>query len=168
LLNDGAEKAVVILSYQMTYNYPYFIETGTSFGETVSAVEEANVFNRHYTIEYAVDKYLNSFYALQDKNISLLHGDTCVDLSRLLEYLKAPAVVFLDAHPEDNRSTPLLRELDQLFYYSTNWKYVILIDDARCFEEFSLWPKLWEIEGIANRNGYNYEVKDDIIRLLPQ
>lgn len=168
LLSDGAEKAEVIHNYHKKFPYSYFIETGTSYAETLIELWNISDFNRMYSFEKAADKYINCVY-LTDfySSIKLIHGDSAEHLPRLIEYLKQPAIVFLDAHPDENEPTPILKELAHFFYYAADWPYVILIDDARCFDEFDQWPDLEVLKELAERNNYTFEVQDDLIRMEP-
>ena len=175
MLKDGEEKARLIRDYVVRedgFRYRVFIETGTSHAETLRCVagEPVLAIYRCYSFDNDYEKYLNATYLTNPyDNIRLVYGDSAQHLPRLLDELGGPALVFLDAHPEDNRQTPLLAELGHLFYRvdRSGWLYTILIDDARCFDEFDQWPSIEEIRREADRVGYLFEVKDDIIRLTP-
>jgi len=66
-----------------------------------------------------------------------------------------------------SEETPILAELRAVFGRSKT-RHVILIDDAREFEDKSTYPALDEVRKIAQANGYNYECRFDLNRLTPR
>ena len=73
------------------------VETGTLYGHT--AIHASRLFESVYTIEldeklHRNAERLNSKYP----NVKFIHGDSGVEVDRLVESLKTPTVFFLDAH----------------------------------------------------------------------
>jgi hypothetical protein len=174
-LSDGKEKADVIDEYQQKYQYNYFVETGTSFAGTLTAVPDRclHPFKHLFSFEFDHAKYLRAIeHTWIYDNITVIYGDSGIHLGRFLDFLNEPCIIFLDAHsaePED--STPIREELSGCLYRGNTLgkKHVILIDDARLFgaEGWETWPYIEWIKSTALLNHYNYEIKDDIIRLEP-
>lgn len=161
------------------YGYNVFIETGTNQGLTPLFL--ASSFRDVYTIELheglwsAAAQRLSSY-----TNVRCLQGDSTVVLPEILRSLDEPAVVWLDGHHSGpgtaygDHSSPIVEELAALF--ADNKPHIILVDDARIFdggpehllyEHYFEYPALTWVEELANSNGFSYELKDDIIRLVP-
>jgi len=66
-----------------------------------------------------------------------------------------------------SEETPILAELRAVFG-RFKARHVILIDDAREFEDQSTYPALDEVRKIAEANGYNFECRFDLIWLTPR
>ena len=68
-----------------------------------------------------------------------------------------------------DKDTPVLAELETIARHPVR-DHVILIDDARCFDGSHDYPKLQEIQEFALRHwpDHTFEVKDDIVRILPR
>jgi len=165
-------KRLTLLHYANRYAVKTFIETGTFRGETLSFLE-AQMDELH-----SVELSPELFAAAQKKfvghsKIHLHQGDSADIFPKILEELKNPALIWLDAHysakitahgPEE---TPILAELDAVFS-NKNHHHFILIDDAREFEGNPAYPKLQEVREMAEKNGYCCECRFDLIRLMPR
>src|SRR5260221_8808995 len=103
-------------------------------------------------------------------------GDTTDVLPLVLQSIYQPALVWLDSHfsgqgtARGTISTPIREELRILF--EDGRPHVILVDDARCFgggaehdlyEHYADYPSLKWVEDYATRNGYRFELEDDIM-----
>lgn len=113
-------------------NYNVFIETGLFKGQTLSNVVDR--FNKCYSIE------LNQTYIDQQKpkfkkykHVELVQGDSGETLAKVLQDVHEPAVIFLDAHGHDLKSSsvnaPLIKELTAIKNHPLAEKHLILIDD---------------------------------------
>ena len=173
------ERREILRAYGHIHELGTFIETGTSDGGTTWALREE--FQFMHTIE--VDPYL--YKQACDRfapflNITCWHGDSGKLLPEILEWVVADAaLVWLDGHwcaPGHNPNgpdSPIQGELAALF--ADGRPHIILIDDARLFREGLDWesekydwPSLTWVQEVAQIHGYGYELKDDIIRLVPR
>jgi hypothetical protein len=107
-------------------------------------------------------------------HIHIHQGDSADVLPALLQEIDEPCLFWLDAHysgPGTARGrvdTPITQELSAIFEYHVK-KHVILIDDARDFTGEDGYPALDELESFVcvRRPDLHFEVKNDIIRLVP-
>ena len=160
------------------------IETGTNRGDTPWTLRDS--FKQIHTIE--LDKAL--FTAAKQRfrgvnNVTCHRGDSTEVLPQILKGVNQSCLVWLDGHYSGpgtalgSESTPIREELGVLF--NDRHKHVILVDDARCFyggaenpydgeplwDHYGTYPSLNWVEEQAKAHGYIYELKDDIIRLVP-
>jgi predicted O-methyltransferase YrrM len=164
-------KRLTLQHYADHYSLKTFIETGTFRGETLAFLE-AQMEELH-SVELSPE-----LFAAAQKNfegnakIHLHHGDSADIFPKILNGLRNSALIWLDAHysakitahgPEE---TPILAELDAVFS-NKNHRHLILIDDAREFEGNPAYPKLQQVREMAEKNGYFFECRFDLIRLLP-
>jgi len=167
MVDEGADKSDLIASYYT--GQTYFVETGCGrAAETLQRVEERELFDHAFSIE--VDHF-NYLMGLENtwrlNNVTLIHSGSEY-LSMFLDFWKEePCLFCLDAHSTDpNAYTPIREELAAIFYQP--WGHTILIDDARLFDEWPAWPDLSWVLAEAEANGFDHEVKDDVIRLVPR
>jgi hypothetical protein len=118
-----------------------FIETGLDRGDGVRAALAAG-FRRIVSIELSQDSVDVCEEAFVGKPVTLLQGDTVVQLKALLTSLFEPAVFWLDAHPND--SSPILEELAALKNHHIK-THTILIDDRRLMQG-DTWKNVHEIQ----------------------
>ena len=112
---------------------------------------------------------------LTDHNkIEIIHGDSGVELGKLLNRLDQPALFWLDGHysagvtAKGELDTPIFKELDHVF--STRHRGdVVIIDDARFFGTDPAYPTIEELcEFIeARKPGAKIEIEYDSIRITP-
>lgn len=158
----GDEKVRILLVHRGKARI--FIETGTSLGNTVEALK--NNFERIYSIEFDRQLYEKAKDRFPDTHISVLHGDSAVELKKVLSEISEPALIWLDAHDsgEINASnSPVIGELEAIFSHPTK-KHTILIDDARHFDRVLI-KKMNEM---ARYNDYTCVIKNGIFILLPK
>lgn len=117
-------------------NYPVFIESGTSSGDTILPIEP--YFNKLYTIEisnYYYDIAKNKYFG---NKINFILGDSSKVFCDLLPNINQKSIFFLDGHYSSGDTgrgdidVPLYDELkviNKLF----NEEAIIIIDDARLF-----------------------------------
>lgn len=138
------------------------IETGTQFGQMVSAAKDH--FREIYSIELDPRRYEAARrHFARDAHIHLLQGDSAVMLPRLLESVFEPCLFWLDAH---SYSSPLTAELSTIFRHPVRG-HVILIDDAHCFDGRVWSPTLDEIRQLVAvaSPGAAVEVQENMIRI---
>lgn len=162
-------------------NVQIFVETGTFFGDTIEYFK--NNFMKLYSIELSLelaDKAKKRFQ--NDTKISIIHGDSSRQLSNILREINTPCLFWLDGHyssefwigkeyiktAKGNKDTPILAELSQIIKHEIK-SHVILIDDARLFIGKNDYPSIKRMQKFVSKNlpSHSFEVKNDIIRILP-
>lgn len=150
-----------------------FVETGTHSGATVNAMR--GNFKKTYSIELSKEFYLAAYsWFKNDDSVSIIHGDSGVEIKAVLDQLSGPALFWLDGHysagatARADKDTPILEELRHI-YSQTRLRHVVVIDDARLFGADSEYPTLEEIENLLKSKGVKYRlsIKYDAIRILP-
>jgi hypothetical protein len=165
-------KQKAIEEYQDKYQYPVFIETGTYLGDMVDAQKKR--FRKLISIEIGQDlaaKAKERF--IRNKNVLIIQGDSGKILYDVLKDIEEPVIFWLDGHysagitAKGEKDCPIFEELDAIFRKRNN-KFILLIDDARCFNGSGDYPtKENLISFIKNKNEYCLvDVKDDIIRFI--
>jgi|SRR5688572_13245078 len=165
-------KQNAIKQYQNKYGLEIFVETGTYLGEMVEA--QKNNFKRIFSIELSKKlsgKAVRKFRGFPQ--IKIIYGDSSIELNSIVPHLEQPALFWLDGHYSEGitamgeKECPVVEEL--MIILKSNFPHVILIDDARMFNGTHDYPTIHQINSIISNAGilYNIEVKDDIIRLIP-
>ena len=155
-------KQRAVREYAERFHLPVLIETGTQYGQMVNAMK--NRFREIYSIELDDTNYAMAVknFARQ-KHIHLLHGDSAVELPKLLKSISEPCIFWLDGHSDE---TPIMDELRAVFSHGP-YKHVILIDDARCFGTSKLYPTLEAVKEMTAQYwpGATVEARDNVIRI---
>jgi hypothetical protein len=155
------------------YQLRVFVESGTCYGDMVEALK--GEFDRLYSIElspYLYGKCLMRFGKV--KHITLIQGDSGVELKRVMEKLDQPALFYLDGHYSSGMSikgdkeTPICEEIRAILG-AKRLDHVIVIDDARCFGVDPDYPPLEELERLIHsyRQDLRMTVENDCIRITP-
>lgn len=162
-------KQRLIRNHAETYGLTSLIETGTYYGDMVEAMK--GHFYKIYSIELSKDLYRNAKKRFcRDKNVNIIHGDSGIELGKLVKGLTEPTLFWLDGHysagvtARGDKDTPIYEELTHIFKARLS-KYVIIIDDARCFGSDPAYPSLKELSDFIRTNNpeSNIEVIDDSI-----
>lgn len=117
-----------------------FIETGSHLGDSIQIALDSG-YDKVLSIECKKEYYEHCLRRF-DKNdkVYLFYGDSSKDLSKMLENIDEPAIIFLDAHYMWNDPNqileehpgkgkiPLIDELKQIKKHKLN-NHIILIDD---------------------------------------
>jgi len=149
------------------------VETGTYYGDMVEAMKKC--FNRIYSIELSKELYEKAKRRFAgDDRIMIIHGDSGIELGKLIASLDQPALFWLDGHysagvtAKGDKDTPIYEELTHIFN-SQQSGHVIFIDDARCFGTDPAYPSIDELSKFieANSHDVKIEVEDDSIRIVP-
>lgn len=158
------------LALRDAYDLDAFIETGTYKAQTTTWA--ADNFKRVVSIELdsGWHKRAKEIFTRQ-KNVTLVKGDSAIELVKVLKRLKKPALIWLDAHWCKTKETtvnecPLREELQAI--KESGIEHLILIDDARLFQNppNEQWPTLKEISSLLPE-GYRYRVWNDTIIAVP-
>lgn len=166
-------KQQTIRDFARKFELNTLIETGTYYGDMVEAMK--NYFDRIYSLELSEDLYKKSKKRFSKTgNVKIIYGDSGIELRKLLDTIEDPTLFWLDAHyssgvtAKGDNDTPIYKELTYIFNSSLK-KYVIIIDDARCFGEDPSYPSIEELKNFikANKPSFNIEIKDDSIRVTP-
>lgn len=173
---SAEERRLVLREYGRRFGLKVFIETGTNDGGTPMALKDD--FVRLVTIELGEKSWREAVEKFKPyPKVFCLQGDSAVVLPGVLADTTEPALIWLDGHfsggdtARGSQDTPVLDELQAIF--STGVPHVVLVDDARLFEGMPLhdeqpnWPGIDEVRKLAEANGYQFEVFDDIVRLIP-
>lgn len=167
-------KQLTISKYQKESNYNILVETGTFLGDMIKAQE--NYFKKIYSIELSTPLFQKAAKRFEkNKKINILNGDSGEVLKQLSNDLDAPSIFWLDGHysggftAKGDKVCPVFEELDAIFK-SSNFKHIILIDDARLFVGDESYPTLNELKNYTDSllNNYSLNIEDDIIRLTPK
>jgi hypothetical protein len=148
-----------------------FVETGTFFGDTLAALKDD--FDQLYSIELhggLAERAIRRFTG--QPKISIVVGDSGVELEPLLLRIEHPLVVWLDGHysgrhtARGDTDTPVLAELLGALRHSQP-DDVILIDDARLFGVDPAYPTIDDVSRIMRqwRPEWSLVIADDIIQL---
>jgi hypothetical protein len=165
-------KQITIEEYRQKYGYSTLVETGTFLGDMVAA--QKRQFKEVISIELAVDLFQKAQRRFEnDKNVVIVQGDSGKILPEILKNINDPVIFWLDGHysggitAKGDKACPVFEELDAIFD-SKICHYVILIDDARCFNGEDGFPKIDELKEyiIKGKGHHQIEIKNDIIRYI--
>ncbi len=175
------KKRMLLKEYALKYNTLIFVETGTFVGDTIDYLKEK--FDKLYSVELSEELSRNAQKRFKNNShISIIHGDSGEVLWDLIPKLNSPALFWLDGHyssiyhyngnpyltAKGHQDTPVVLELNAIA--TSEYKHIILIDDARLFKGENGYPTIPELVAIINRsfNGYEIKIKADIIRITPK
>lgn len=166
-------KQRTIKDFAKKFGLKVFVETGTYRGNMVEAMKP--YFNQIYSIELGWELYEKARERFDgDRRIKIVHGDSGIELWKVLDSLDQPALFWLDGHYSDgvtargNKDTPIIEELVSIFN-SQQRGHVIIIDDARLFGTDPAYPSIDDLSKFvkANRPNVKFEVENDNIRIVP-
>jgi len=148
-------KQANLTDHAKQYGLEVLVETGTYHGDMLDAMRHQ--FRRLYSIELSERYFIESSRRFEGQaHIKVLHGDSGERLGELVKSITQPALFWLDGHYSAGKTargmedTPVLRELEHIFS-SHIPRYVILIDDARCFGTNPGYPTLETIETFVKK-----------------
>lgn len=167
-------KQRAIADHARRFGLTLFVETGTYRGDMVEAMK--GTFERLYSIELGQDLYEGARARFQgEARIEIIHGDSAVELGRLMPRIDQPALFWLDGHyshgitAKGEKETPIHEEIDHILS-APDLGHVILVDDARLFGSGHDYPSLEDLTRFIRGRRPNVEivVKDDSIRITPR
>jgi hypothetical protein len=156
--------------YQKKYSIDVLVETGTFFGDMVSA--QLKNFKRIYSIELGYDLWEGAVKRFGNySHVKILRGDSGLILKDVVLEIKEKAVFWLDGHysagitAKGEKDCPIFEELNAIF--TSKFDHILLIDDARCFNGEGDYPTINELTEyvLSERKGSRIEIKDDSIRI---
>lgn len=165
-------KQQTLINYAEKFELDVLIETGTFYGDMVEAMKTH--FSQIYSIELSEELYEKAKKKFNGtENITIIHGDSGVELEKLTGIIKKPALFWLDGHysagvtAKGDKDTPIYEELTHIFNANLR-KYVIIIDDAQCFGNDPAYPTIEELSDFIKENkpDAEIEVKYDSIRII--
>ena len=113
-------KQMTITEYKDKYGYGVLVETGTFMGDMVEA--QKKIFQKIFSIELEIDlanKAIKRFH--NDKNVTIVQGDSGKVLPKILSDMNEPAIFWLDGHysagitAKGEKECPIFEELDAIF-----------------------------------------------------
>lgn len=164
-------KQKVVKYYARKFSPEIFIETGTYQGDMIHAVKKK--FNQIYSIELNEALYRNAKKRfVKNNHISIIYGDSTVQLKIILPNIDKPCLFWLDAHysggstAKGDLETPIMEEMNLILNHS-NLKHIILIDDARLFIGKNDYPSIEKVKNLVFKyhKDWLFIIKDDIIRI---
>jgi len=160
-------KQRTLREYARRYALRQMVETGTNMGQMIRAM--LPLMDDIYSIEmgdWSVARARRRFAG--NPKVHLIHGDSTVELPRLLPSLRRPTLFWLDAHNFD-LETPVRSELDAIANNLIS-RHVILIDDSKWFDGRNQYPtREWMDNFVRTRlPGYRIEDAMHMFRLTPQ
>jgi hypothetical protein len=166
-------KEGILREYARSFGIKTLVETGTCYGDMVEAMRPD--FDRIYSIE--LSKRLHEIARRRFSgvaSVTLIQGDSGLELGSLVGNLPGPALFWLDGHysegetAQGSKDTPIFEELEHIFSARREGD-VILIDDARCFGTYPFYPTLDELRKfiLVKKPGVLIAVEDDAIRITP-
>ncbi len=166
-------KQLAIKAHQVKYGIDNLLETGTHLGEMIEM--QKHNFQNIISIELGeeLSKKATKRFA-KYSHIQIIQGDSGKVLPKLMETITSKTLFWLDGHfsagqtAKGDKECPVYEELDAIFE-NNSAKHIVLIDDARDFNGKGDYPSIKGLERYLEQKNTNYklEVKDDIIRLLP-
>jgi hypothetical protein len=143
-----------IKKYQKINSASVLIETGTYKGAMLDSCQ--NLFEKLYSIELDQKLYdLAQEKYNRESKISILQGDSGIELEKLLKKINEPCLFWLDGHysagitAKADLDTPIINELKSIFNHRVK-NHVILIDDARLFVGKNDYPTIEGLKEIVN------------------
>jgi hypothetical protein len=168
-----AVKQWVLWMYAKKYQIHTFVETGTYQGAMISGLKD--IFSKIYSIELSRELFEKAIKRFKtSRHITLLQGDSSIELGKVIPELAEPALFWLDAHysagitARGDKDTPVHEEL-KIILGNTDIEHIIVIDDARCFGKEPGYPSINDLRQYVDsmRPTAHFLVEADSIRILP-
>jgi hypothetical protein len=162
-------KQKVVREYGEKFGLKTLVETGTYYGEMVSAMKKR--FERIYSIEYVPElaERATRKFAL-DEHVRIFCGDSRVVMPEVLGLLTGPALFWLDAGyygwvGKQGDQQRLSAELEMIL--SHPFPHIVLLDDARGLTGRDGIPSVADVTTYVESTFLrrSVEVKHDIMRI---
>lgn len=167
-------KQNILREYAKRYGLRVLVETGTYFGDMVEAMK--GNFDRIYSVELSGDLHEKAMMRFKGiGNIELIHGDSSIELERIMAKINQPTLFWLDGHwsggvtARGAKDTPIYDELRHILN-AADKRHVIIVDDARCFGTDPAYRSIEELTEFikSQRSNFDITVQDDSIRITPK
>lgn len=142
-------KQKAVIDTARKYGIDHLIETGTYMGEMIEATRRH--FETVTSIELSEHLFRRATHRFRGiENVRLLHGDSGQVLKEIVSDLDHPTLFWLDGHYScgetamGEKETPIFEELGVIFGQS-EFRHVVLIDDAREFNDNPGYPSMDEL-----------------------
>jgi hypothetical protein len=164
-------KQLSISNLQAEFKYSIFIETGTYLGEMIEA--QMNNFSHIFSIELSERLYLDALNKFENnKNVTILQGDSGEVLVAVCAQLDQPAIFWLDGHysagitAKGKKQCPIYEELSAIFN-ANHLPHILLIDDARLFVGENDYPTISELSSfiLSRRPLAKINCENDVIQV---
>ena len=167
-------KIKTIKEYAKEFDTSTFVETGTHTGSTLFSVKDH--FDRLYSIELGQKLYNAAVIKFKGiEKISLIYGDSGVELKKLVALLACKSLFWLDAHwswgntAKGNTDSALHSELPAVLSLPEEMGNVILIDDTYSMHDGDGYLSVDTIIDRISKSYPTYKIEIDgyIIRAFP-
>jgi hypothetical protein len=164
-----------IKRYAKDFDIKVFVETGTFRCTTLRNVEQ--FFQKVYSIELKQKFYEDACREFSNKShITLIKGDSCEELPKLIPAINQKALFWLDAHwsmgdtARGNKDSALENELPAILTMPEEMGNVILIDDTYSLKDSEGYLSVEKIKDMITNKYPNYKIEIDgyIIRAFPE
>jgi hypothetical protein len=154
-----------ILNIREKYGYTKLIETGTFYGQMISALKGS--FDNIYSVELAEYFYLMNSESFKNNNkIKIYKGDSGTKLSEMITDAGDNIIFWLDGHFSGGNTamgeitSPIIAELEII--KNKNLKNTcILIDDLRLFNGTDGYPTLALVEKLLKEISRDVQISYD-------
>ncbi len=166
-------KRAIIKTEAEKFNASVLVETGTFLGDTPW------FFRKHFRKIFSIEVHPSFARAATKRfagwpNIKILEGDSSARLPEIVPAVDGRCVYWLDGHysagmtGRSDHDCPIWGELSAIIG-KTPAPFIILIDDARCFDSDPSYPPMSELEKFTREKlpGCIFRVETDIIRIYP-
>ncbi len=168
-------KIQVIKEYAKIFGIKVFVETGTFRCTTLRNVE--SFFDKIYSIELKEEFFKNAIREFSSKkHITLVQGDSGVELPKIIATLNDKALFWLDAHwsmgdtARGDQDSALYKELPAVLSIPEGRGNVILIDDTYSMKDGDGYISVKRIGKMIKNHYPSYQVEIDgyIVRAFPR
>lgn len=166
-------KRSVLKRTALDHSLRALVETGTQYGDTPWFFR--NELEEVWTVELSPDlaRFARKRFA-RFPSIKVVEGDSAVRLGEIVPKLRHPVLFWLDGHYSAGLTArgasdcPIYDELRCVFG-KCKQRWVVLIDDARCFGSEKDYPSLQELEKFVKSAlpGADFSTEHDMIKIIP-
>jgi hypothetical protein len=165
-------KERIVLDHARERGVGVLVETGTLYGEMIDAT--LHRFERIWSIELSPELARRAAARFSRwPHVTIIQGDSGVELARVAAQVEEPAVFWLDGHysggitAKGDVETPIVAELETVLARGYDGD-VVLIDDARLFGALTDYPPVSDIVSLVARlrPDRNVTVEEDVIRIV--
>jgi hypothetical protein len=167
-------KRSVLKRAALDYSLRALVETGTQYGDTPWFFRDE--MEEIWTVELSPDlAHLARRRFARFPSINVVEGDSAVKLREIVPKLRHPVLFWLDGHysagvtARGSSDCPIYEELRCVFENCTQ-RWVVLIDDARCFGSEKDYPDLPELAKFVESAlpGAEFSTQHDMIKIVPR